>query len=158
MVAVKSLWLKCNYSLKLSLSILCTCPVFTVAPPAFLLRLPPVHSLLTHTQLLLFCCCCAYSLHFGWLVGGNQALKKETLSINIFLILSSTIRGPCLNLYQSEGKIQQKQEKLWEEIKQKLFWWKQTLPFGFCYILWYMIICMICPIFSLHIFPSIKLH
>lgn len=59
-----------TYSLKVSLSVahLCTCCP-SLLPPAFLPRLSPVHSLLTHTQLLLFCCCCVYSLHFGWLVG-----------------------------------------------------------------------------------------
>lgn len=107
------------------------CASRTPAPSATCSQSAHSHSVVT--LLLLLCLQFAF-----WMISwGNQTLKKETLSINIFLILSSTIRGPCLNLCQSEGKIQQKQEKLWEEIKQKLFWWKQTLPFGFCFILWH---------------------
>lgn len=48
MVALKSLWSKCNsYTLKLSLSVahLCTCLPFSVAPPpTLLLSLSPVQS------------------------------------------------------------------------------------------------------------------
>lgn len=157
-------WNRCGpnmitYSLKLSLFLahLCTCLSFSVAPSCTLARSVTCSlSAYSHSVVILLPLClqCAF-----WMISwGYQTFLKETLSINIFLILNFTIRGPCLNLCQSEGKLSQNQEMVWEEIELKLFWWKQTLPFGFCYTLWYIIIRMICPMFSLHIFLPVRLH
>lgn len=161
MVALKSLWSKCDYLLTHIVTLcstLCTCLPFFVAPSCTLAQSVTCslsaysHSVVT--LLLLLCLQCAF-----WMISwGYQTFLKETLSINIFLILNFTIRGPCLSLCQSEGKLSQNQEMVWEEIELKLFWQKQTLPFGFCYTLWYVIIRMMCPVFSLHIFPPIRLH
>lgn len=86
-------------------STLCT-PVFhsLSLPPAFWLHLFTCslsaysHSVVTLLPLL----CLQYA--FGMISWGYQTFLKETLSINIFLILNFIIRGPCLNLCQSEGK------------------------------------------------------
>lgn len=137
-------WNRCGpnvmtYSLRLSLSVahLCTCLSVFVAPSCTLAQSVTCslcaysHSIVT--LLLLLCLQCAF-----WMISwGYQTFLKETLSINIFLILNFTTRGPCLNLCQCEGKLSQNWDMVREEIELKLFWWKQTLPFGFCYTLWY---------------------
>lgn len=152
-------WNRCGpnvmtYSLRLSLSAahLCTCLLFFVAPSCALAQSVTgslsAHSHAIVTLLLLLCLQCAF-----WMISwGYQTFLKETLSINIFLILNFTIRGPCLNLCQCEGKLSQNRDMVWEEIELKLFWWKQLclLVSGIpCDI----IISMLCPVFSLHL-PS----
>ena len=58
MVALKSLWSRCDDLFTQIVTVAHCVPVFhsLLLPPALLLSLLPVHSLFTHTQLLLLCC------------------------------------------------------------------------------------------------------
>lgn len=50
-----------------------------------------------------------------------QTFLKNTLSINIFLILNFTIRGPAW-IFASLQENYFKKKKLWKQIEQTLFW------------------------------------
>ena len=157
MIALKSLWSKCGY---LFTQIVTPCStlvhLLSSVAPSCVLAQSVICSvcLLTVVTLLLLCLQFAF-----WMISwGYQTFLKETLSINIFLILNFAIRGPCLNLCQSERKLITEARKVIKRI------WAKTILMKVNFAFWFLLTS--CDIRDahdtattpLHIFPSAKSH